>query len=261
MIRNDLMGGVKNKVIDKSKSLKRFNNYVSFYDPEDPKIKLKIEHTFHVSELSAKIACAVGADPELAWLIGVLHDIGRFEQIRRYNTFSDALSVDHAALGADILFRSGLIAEFSSDLTNDQRCAIEMAVRNHSALTLPKGLTQEEKLYCNIIRDADKLDGFRVNCETPLEEIYNVSTEELRTSAVSSDVKECFNRKKAVPRQLRSTPMDNLVSILCWTFELVYPVSKKLAKEQGYVNQLLEYQSDNPDTIAWFAYMRDKIWK
>lgn len=248
-------------MMDKSKILACFNNYVSIYDPEDSKIKLKIEHTFHVSDLSERIACAVGADPELAWLIGILHDIGRFEQIRRYNTFSDALSVDHAALGADILFRGGLIVKFSSDLTNDQCRVIEMAVRNHSTLSLPGGLTQEEKLYCNIIRDADKLDGFRVNCETPLEDIYNVSAHDLRTSSVSSDVKECFNRKTTVPRQLRSSPIDNLVSILCWTFELIYPISIKLAKEQGYVNRLLEYQSDNPDTIAWFSYMRDKIWK
>ena len=33
------------KMIDREKALKTFNTYVSKYNPEDEKIKLKIEHT------------------------------------------------------------------------------------------------------------------------------------------------------------------------------------------------------------------------
>ena len=41
---------------------------------------------------------------DIAWLTGLLHDVGRFEQQRVYGTFTDADSIDHAKYGARILF-------------------------------------------------------------------------------------------------------------------------------------------------------------
>ena len=70
---------------------------------------------YRVAALCERIAKAAGMcayDVELAWLSGMLHDVGRFEQIKRYNTFSDADSVDHAKFGADLLFKDGLISTF-----------------------------------------------------------------------------------------------------------------------------------------------------
>ena len=45
----------------------------------------------------------------LATAIGLLHDIGRFEQVRLYHTFNDGKSVNHAEIGVKILFEDGLI--------------------------------------------------------------------------------------------------------------------------------------------------------
>ena len=84
-----------------------FASYVRNYNPEDEKVKLKIVHTYKVAELCRKIAESLSLAPEdveFAWLLGMLHDVGRFEQLRRYNTFSDADSIDHALFGADLLF-------------------------------------------------------------------------------------------------------------------------------------------------------------
>ncbi|MCR4787294.1 MAG: HD domain-containing protein, partial [Lachnospiraceae bacterium] len=91
--------------MDREKTEKTFAGYTEGYDSSDPKIKLKIDHTYRVAALCERIANTVpGVDAELAWLSGMLHDIGRFEQVRRYGTFSDADSVDHAQFGADLLF-------------------------------------------------------------------------------------------------------------------------------------------------------------
>mgnify|MGYP000398611567 CR=1 FL=1 len=43
-------------------------------------------------------------DSDKAFVCGLLHDIGRFEQLRRWDTFSDARSTNHAKLGAEVLF-------------------------------------------------------------------------------------------------------------------------------------------------------------
>lgn len=239
-----------------------FDSYVSAYNADDPKIKLKIDHTCRVAALCERIGSSAGMEnTDLTWLCGMLHDIGRFEQVRRYNTFVDARSVDHAQFGADLLFHEGLLERFCTDLSEPEQRILERSIRSHSAYRLGADLSGTEIMYCNILRDADKIDIFRVNCDTPLEEIYNVSTEELKTAAVSEEVRDCFRRRTAVLRKLRKTPVDFLVGHLCLTFELVYPLSREIARDQGYVDRLLDFRSDNPETQAWFRYMKDNIWQ
>ena len=58
-------------------------------------IILKKEHTYRVANLSEKIARSISdiydlseGDVDLAWIIGMFHDIGRFEQVKRYGPVS-----------------------------------------------------------------------------------------------------------------------------------------------------------------------------
>ena len=243
-----------------------FGQYTAAYNAEDPKIRLKIDHTYRVAGLCEAIAGSVkDADPDLAWLTGMLHDIGRFEQVRRYGTFFDAESVDHAAFGADLLFCEGLldtlVPGYPDRMTEKELAILEKSVRFHSLFRLPDDLDEPERLYCDILRDADKIDIFRVLCDTPPEEIYDVSTEELRAAAVSDEVKESFLAHTAVLREKRRTAIDKIVGHICLTFELVYPVSRQIAREQGYVDRLLAFQSENEGTAKWFGYMREHIWE
>ena len=247
--------------IDKTRVIHAFRDYTSSYNPSDPKIRLKINHTYRVAGLCGRIAASVGAEQDLAWLCGMLHDIGRFEQVRRFHTFVDADSVDHAELSHALLFSDGLLSRFAPDLGEREKGLLEKAVQYHSLYRLPEDLTDEERLYCQILRDADKIDIFRVQCDTPPEQIYNVTTEALETAGVTEAVKQCFHNRTAVRRDLRRTAIDYLVGHLCLVFELVYPISREIARRQGYVDRMLSFRSRNPDTAAWFAYMRDHIWE
>lgn len=240
-----------------------FAEYTSKYNASDPKIKLKIDHTYRVAALAERIAKTVtdvSIDTDLAWAMGMLHDIGRFEQVKRYGTFVDSESVDHAALGISILFDEGLLDSFG-DFSEKERELIRISIANHNKFRIPEGMDDLTTAYCNILRDADKIDILRVNCDTPLEDIYNVTTEELKKAAVSEEVKKGFVERHTVLRSLKHTPVDNLVGHICLVFELVYPVSTQIAKEQGYVDKLLQFTSDNPDTNAWIAYMREHVWE
>lgn len=112
--------------IDRARCLKAFEGYVAAYDPADPKIALKVEHTYRVAELAERIAADEGLTAEdvgLAWLCGLLHDIGRFEQVRRYGTFSDARSESHAALGVHVLLDEGHLWDFVYREEGAGRCA------------------------------------------------------------------------------------------------------------------------------------------
>lgn len=246
--------------LDRSAARRAFAAYVRAYDPADPKIALKIAHTYRVAALCEEIAVSLGGSPQdtdLAWLSGLLHDVGRFEQVRRFGTFNDALSVDHAAESARVLFTQGHIRDYCPDPAED--ALLERAVRCHSLYRLPGGLTERERTFCNILRDADKVDILRVNCDTPLTEIYNVTAEALYVSPLSPEVEACFFAHRTVLRNLKKYPADFLVSLISLTFELVYPASLAAVRRQGCLNQLLAFESGNPATAASFAAMRTEM--
>lgn len=93
--------------IDCEQAKHTFLSYANSYDTTNPRIALKLDHSLRVAQVCRRIAQSEGfseQDCNLAWLIGLLHDIGRFEQLRRWNTFSDAQSTSHADLSVDVLF-------------------------------------------------------------------------------------------------------------------------------------------------------------
>lgn len=246
--------------IDRTKAKQVFSEYVKNYDYRDEKIRLKIEHTYRVAKLCEQIAVSErlsAEDVDLAWLIGLLHDIGRFEQLRQYNTFIDAESVDHAELGADILFKQGKIREFVMDTDRDE--LIELAVRCHSLYRLPEGLSERETMFCDIIRDADKVDILRVNVEFAPEDIYNVSSEVLRNEEVTPEVMQSFFEEHATLRSLKKTSVDHLAGHISLIYELVYPHSVKVMAEQGFLEKMLAFKSENTNTRGQFKIIADKI--
>ena len=246
--------------IDRRAAKSVFGEYVRNYDYKDEKIRLKIEHTYEVASLCEQIAVSEqlsAEDTDLAWLIGLLHDIGRFEQLRRYGTFIDADSIDHAELGADILFRQGKIREFISDTSCDE--LIELAVRCHSLYRLPEGLSEREMMFCNILRDADKVDILRVNVEFAPEDIYNVSSEVLRNGEVTPEVMQSFFGEHATLRSLKRTAVDHLAGHISLIYELVFPYSVKVMAEQGFLEKMLDFKSYNPHTREQFKTIAERV--
>lgn len=248
--------------MNRDKLIQAFEEYVSDYNLNDPNIYLKYVHTGKVAENCEGIARSLELSQQeinLAWEIGMLHDIGRFEQLRRFDTFFDNLSIDHAQFGADLLFKDGLMERF--DDTGNHYELIEKAIRCHSLYRLPEGLTERETLFCQIIRDADKVDIYRANFETGLDVVYHVTKEELKNSSITPEVYEVFCQERAIPREIRKTVADHLVGHIALTFELVYPKSRELAFEQGYLWKLLKTEFDNPETAELMKHIQDRIVK
>lgn len=250
--------------IDREQVLTMFEIYTDGYDRTDPKIRLKYEHTFRVAALCDEIAASIGLEGEvkdLAWLLGMLHDIGRFEQLRRFGTFVDAESINHAEFGANLLFgrdgETAIIRSFVAD--GEEDALIEEAIRYHSAYRLPESMDARTLQYSNILRDADKVDIFRVNVEFDLEDIYNCTTEDLRTCGITPEVLACVHEKHAVLRALKKTTMDNVVGHICLLFELVFPRSVEIVRDQGYLEKLLRVTSDNPSTQAAMEEVRQEV--
>ncbi len=260
---------MRNINIYRKKVEESFKNYVSNYDLTDVKVKLKVDHTFRVAALCDLIADELGLkgyDKDLVWLLGMLHDIGRFEQLRRFHTFRDALSVNHAELSADILFRDGLIGNFLEIISKDTHESgqddfqlIEKAIRLHNVYQLPDDLTEREYRFATILRDADKIDILRVNVETPRKEIYSVAEDVFLMSPVTDAVYEKILQCQNLHRNWMKTPADLLLGHISFVFGLVYPVSVRLMKEQGYLEKVLQFPSQNEETKQRFSEMRKVV--
>ena len=221
-----------------------FLHYAEQYDMQNILIRHKVGHTLRVAELSGRYAKELGmsaADEDFAWLLGLLHDIGRFEQARRYGTFVDSQSVDHAEFSADILFRDGLMERFPDEgLPEDWRIIAETAIRLHNKLTLPEDLDETARCFCDLIRDADKADIFRVVTELSFEERAGTSKGLLQETEGACDaVMDCVLGHRCVPRDARKNRFDVRVSHCCMAFELVYPESRKIVRQQGYLSRLV----------------------
>ena len=269
----DVVESINKPVINRKNVINAFAEYVRNYDPSDEKIKLKIDHTYRVAGLCQRIAESLGLSEP---------DVGRFEQIRRFGTFNDVQSVDHAEFGADLLFKEGLIRKFAEGYYEECELArsgneeaeqiiknnehhnkdtglLEMAIRQHNKYRVKEDLTERQRMFCDILRDADKVDIFKVNADIPMEIIYDVTTEELKNGVITKEVLESFYKKETVLKSVRRSAVDHIVGHISLLFELVYKESYRQAKEQGYVYKLLDFKSDVPEVNAEFDDMRKYV--
>ncbi len=227
-----------------------FQAYASQYDHEVSLIRNKVVHTIHVAEICKKIAVSLGMsgdDIDLAWFLGLLRDIGRFEQARRYATFVDADSVDHAEFGADLLFGEKFIKAFPTDaLPQEELELLETAIRLHNKLTLPDGLDSRTHCFCDLIRDADKVDIFRVMVEhTRKQRSSSGSGPFLGTEVAGDAVMAYVYRHRCVSKEAVKNRFEGRIFLCCMAFEMVFPESRRIVREQGCLSRLLDEFDEN----------------
>lgn len=236
-------------MIDFRKAQESFKEYLKDYDLENGSIKLKIRHTYEVVKKSEYIATGLKLDKEnieLAKIIALLHDIGRFEQIKEFEEFNDK-KIEHAEFGVKVLFDNSLIRKFIDEDKYDN--IIYKAIYNHNKYKIEENLNEKELLQCKIIRDADKLDNFRVKEKDKLEDmfpkIYNEKT--INYETISEKVYEDFMQHKCIKLEDRKTIIDYWVCVIAFIFDLNFNISLQYVKENNYIDILvnrIEYKND-----------------
>ncbi len=239
---------------------KVFEQYLDGYDREDDKVRLKIVHTYGVTKCSRQIAERMQLpkeEQELAQLIGLLHDIGRFEQLKRFDSFEPD-TMDHASFGVRILFEEGLIRNFVKEDTFDE--VIRTAIAKHSDFRL-QGITDDRTLrHARIIRDADKLDNCRVKLEDTIETILGVTAREVGETAISGEILEQFKRKESILSSARRTKMDYWLSYLAYFFDINYKVSMDMIQENDYIKRLVRrIPYSNPQTKVQMGEVEEML--
>ncbi len=221
--------------IDKAKMA--FKEYLKAYNVSDDKIKLKIIHTYGVVDATNYITSKLKLDEEscnLAKIIAILHDIGRFEQLKRYNDYHDSAEFNHGTFGCKVLFEEGLIRDFIEEDKYDY--IIKKAIENHNKYKIEDGLDEKTELFAKIIRDADKLDNFRVKKVESMETLLNISEEQIGEEEISKDVYDEFLEHKLVDRKKCKNEIDEWISFMAFIYDLNFWPSYLFIKENDYVN-------------------------
>lgn len=244
--------------IDIEKAKDAFKEYVKNYDPEDKQVKLKIEHIERVSQLAKNMAEELKLSKEdiaLAELIGLLHDIGRFEQIRIYHTFVDKKSINHGELGAKVLFEDRLIRKFIEKDEFDE--IIRLSIINHNRDNIQEGLTEKQLLHAKLIRDADKTDLFHLFITG--EEKILWETDNMNNEIVTEEIYREFIEDKHIKFKNIETSGDLLVGHFAYIYGLYFKPALKIFKDKKYVDQLYNrFNFTNKDTAEKFKVIHEK---
>lgn len=222
-------------------------SFLSYIEPFlqkklEPCLVLKKEHTFRVvesTELIIKNLFLSDEDRYCAKLIALYHDIGRFLQYEKYQTFLDNKSEDHAYIAVRILKKH---AQFLKEPVHIQK-KILSAVMLHNKIKLPDKLPDCYKELCQIIRDADKIDIFRVMME---HFDHDLPDKEQVTLSVKDE--PLLYSKHILDRAMQKSDIkyidlvyvnDFKILICAWIFSLFYSQSKAIIKEKGYIQTIL----------------------
>lgn len=241
-----------------------FLSYIKpyFEETSEPCLVLKKEHTFRVvdnTELILQSLPLSEEDKYCARLIALYHDIGRFLQYQKYQTFLDKKSEDHAYIAVRILKKH---AQFLAEPAQIQK-KILTAIILHNKLKLPVKLPPIYNELCQIIRDADKIDILRIlsgNFTNKLPEkervFLSAKDEPLR---YTQHILDKAMHKKDIKYTDIVYVNDFKILVCAWIFSLYYPQSLKILKEQGYVQSILAALPEQPEINEFKAFILSSL--
>ena len=219
--------------------IEEFKKYVDNYDTSIKQIRKKYEHSLRVMNLANKYATLLNLNEEeiqLAALIGLLHDIGRFEQFSTYHTFNDLKSIDHASYGVKILFKDNIIDRFKINKENYD--IIAFAILNHNKLLIENNYKNDKMLnHAKLIRDVDKIDI--IYQAGKLHSIKMKATNE----EVSPKVLECIKNHQSIAKKDLNNKNDKIAMMLAFAFDINYDVCLKEMK-----NNIISFYEKTNDT-------------
>lgn len=227
-----------------------YNKYVRQFlsgTEGDENILLKYYHSLRVSAEMGHLARSLGHSPEatdFARLIGLFHDIGRFTQYRNYHTFNDSKSKYHGQLGLKVLSEEKILDVF----TEEDQDIINTSIYNHGIAGIPENTSGKTLLYSKMIRDADKLDIYRIITNYYLQsKKRNVELEMGLEDKpqVSYFVFENFARGHMILKSELRYVNDFKLLQIAWIYDMNFDYTRRKVRQQQYLESLINTISDD----------------
>ena len=246
-----LNGNEKNMIIieqQKVNDLKNwFDRYVQIFMNGDEEcernVVLKMDHTKRVCKEILNIGKQLGLNDNelcLSEVIALFHDIGRFEQYARYRTFVDRQSENHAELGIKILKRNDVLNGFD----NPTKSLVFRTIGYHNRASLPQDETEPCLFFTKLLRDADKLDIWRVvtdyyhRKDGRRNEAIELGLSD--TSGISDEVYQDLINKRIVDVNHVKNLNDFKLLQIGWIFDINFEPTLNSIKSRRYLEMIRE---------------------
>jgi len=247
-----------------------FRDYVQSYYSKDPYVQMNItsreEHTYRVCKNIVMIGRDLKLDEEqlrLGETMALFHDIGRFEQFKTYQTFSDRHSQNHAVLSVEILQQTNLFKR----VTEEEKSIIYKAISYHNLYTLPAHETNRCLLYARLLRDADKLDIWPeiLAYESNRHRHPNPAIEQdfVDTQDYSQGFIERILHSRCIDVVETKTYTDMKLCMLSWIFDINFLPTYHYIHHHRYVDRLISSLPQTADIERVqkhvHAYLENKL--
>lgn len=229
-----------------SRIMKIFEQYVRKYDMNNVNIKSKYFHSLKVMEMCKELASGLGKFDEeeiaVCELIGLFHEIGSFSKSPDFHI--DGEVEDYYDKTIDILFNKKLIREISSDTKYDN--IIKLAIFAYDKEGFPSNISEKEKYMIAIIKDAHKLDSFRL--------FINYPYIDTRIKSYPSNlVYEDFKRYKTISPKMSDNAADSVLVVLSNMYSFSYRYSYYVLKQNKYIERIIDMLTfDSKDFEKFF---------
>ncbi|KAF0236503.1 MAG: Metal-dependent phosphohydrolase HD subdomain [Prolixibacteraceae bacterium] len=242
-----------------------FNAYCSSFnrltESQSSDFTIKKEHSLRVAAIALSLAEKLewtDEEQKIAFLVGLLHDLGRFRQLVEFDKFSDEKSVDHAGEAVKILKEENLF----DVLQIENRELIFAAILNHNKFKIQEGLTGQQLLHAKLIRDADKLDIFRVlgvyYANRNGKANHTLTWELPKGTAVSPLVSKEILAGKMVSKKNIASEMDVKIMQLSWVYDLNFRPTFEFLVKNRYLENV--YNSLPKNDLVIEIYRKIKVY-
>ncbi len=203
---------------------------------------LKDRHAGRVAREMVELAADLNfseSDTILARAIGLLHDVGRYEQFKQYRTFNDAKSVDHSKLGVKVLDENRMLETLNPAEAN----IIRQSILFHGLLEIPENLNGRAAVFAKMVRDTDKVDIFRVVIERWRE--YKADPKNFKLQLDFPDlpgysnqvIDELLNGRR-INYQIMRTLNDSKLAQLGWVYDINFAATLKRMQQRKLFEQM-----------------------
>lgn len=226
-------------------------------------ILIKETHTGYVTANMVALAKHLGLDAhgrQLAEIMGLFHDVGRFRQYSLYKTFNDAQSEDHAALALKVLAELPLMRRLAAE-----DCSlVRFAIKNHNKKAIEPTEDARSLLFAKMLRDADKLDIYRVLAPF-LDESHADEAPKFMAGLKSQQVTEPFVQALVEGRQADyhaiRTHGDRKVVRLLWVYDINFAWTMRSIVERGYIDRVIHALPHGRELTIGFEKLKSYVAK
>ena len=217
------------KVIEEYNKL--FWNFAKQYNIDNTNLLRKLIHTYQVADVCFSIATRFNLSEEdrnFCYLLGLFHDLGRFEQWKIYETFNDVKSVDHGDLSADIISEIPASDMFISE---DKKKILIEAIKYHTKKY--NGDNQDVIFYNSIINNADSYSNV-TTCANGTKQI------EASEEGYTKEIYDAFVNRELMRFYSPNTKLDRCLILTACVYYVKFEFLRKEIIDKNYINIVYE---------------------